>query len=390
MRSDVLALIDTDRLVHNYRALRACCGPDVRLCAPLKANAYGHGLAIVAPALQAAGADFAAVATLAEALELRQVGWTGAVLVLGAVLAVRDRTERRERIDAILNARLTLTIADEATVATLSALAPPRPIDVHLKIDTGMGRMGVLPDRACKLAQAIRQVPHLRLAGAYSHFATADFEQLDLVTQQLADFNDAIAAIGDALPRGAVRHIANSAATLSLPEAHFEMVRPGLALYGYPPAGHLAQGVDLRPILRVVSHLTVVKDLPPGHGVGYGRTFTTSRPTRLGLVPIGYFDGYLRSLSNRAVVTTAVGDAPVIGRVSMDQIAVDLTDLPPLSPGEPVMLINDAPDRPNSLPAIARQIQTIPYEVMTLLGARIQRVPAAQFPVFSDRPTFTS
>ncbi len=390
MRSDVLALIDTDRLAHNYRALRACCGPEVRLCAPLKADAYGHGLAIAAPALQAAGADFAAVATLPEALELRQVGWTGTILVLGAVLAVRDRAERRERIDAILSSRLTLTIADEATVATLSALAPPRPIDVHLKIDTGMGRMGVLPDRARELVQVIRQVPHLRLAGVYSHFATADFEQLDLVTQQLADFNDAIAAMGDTLPRGAIRHIANSAATLSLPEAHFEMARPGLALYGYPPAGHLAQGVDLRPILRVVSHLTVVKNLPAGHCVGYGRTFTTSRPTRLGLVPIGYFDGYLRSLSNRAVVTTGVGDAPVIGRVSMDQIAVDLTDLPPLSTGEPVTLINDAPDRPNSLPAIARQMGTIPYEVMTLLGARIQRVPAARFPLFSDRPVLTS
>jgi len=374
MRSDLRAIIDTERLVKNFRALKRCCQPGVQLCAPLKANAYGHGIDIVAPALFDAGADFAAVATVIEALELRRLAWARPILILGNILSVVDEAERRERIEAVVRHRFTLTLMDEETISLLSRIALPEPIDVHLKLDSGMGRMGVTPDRAVRLVQSIRAASSLRLTGIYSHFATADFKEIDLAQRQFSTFRRSLSGLSDYLPRGVTRHMANSAATIMMPEAHFDMVRPGLALYGSLPADHMGERIKLQPILRLVSHLSAVKELPTGHCVGYGQTFTTRRPTRLGIVPIGYFDGFLRALSNAATVSTPMGDAPVVGRVSMDQMAVDLTDLPPIAAGTEVTLISDEPDHPNSVAAMARRLGTIPYEITCLLGQRIDRV----------------
>lgn len=374
MRSDLVAQIFIDRLVHNYRALRARLAPGVAFCAPLKADAYGHGARVVAPALLAAGAEMAAVATVPEAVELRQVGWTRPILVLGNVLAVADEAERAERLEAIVRHRLTATAADATVIDRLSRAKSSQPIDVHLKIDTGMGRMGAMPADAVELVKQIRGAATLRLAGVYSHFATADFELTDLVASQLAVFKETLARVSDHLPRGVIRHIANSAATITLPDAHFDMVRPGLAMYGYWPGKHMAAMVDLRPVLRLVSHVSMVKELPVGHCVGYGRTFTTTRPTRLGIVPVGYFDGYVRALSNAAMVRVNGGHAPVIGRVSMDQMAIDLTDVANVGAGAEVVLIDEDPGQPNSVAAIADRLGTIPYEVTCLLGQRIQRL----------------
>lgn len=378
MRSDLIAQINLDHLRHNCRAIRARLRPQTRICAVLKADAYGHGLSLVAPVLQEAGLDYAAVATLHEALELRAIGWKKPILMLGNVLAVAHERERRERLMAIVKQNLTLTIVDLDTVRLLARQSFPTPIDVHVKVDTGMGRMGVLPDGLAELMNAVQENNQLRFCGLYSHFATADFEIRDLALAQLRTFDQVLANQQEITTPGSIRHIANSSATITLPQAQFDMVRPGLAIYGITPAEHMARQIDLKPVLRLVSHFTSVKDLPTGHCVGYGKTFTTKRPTRLGIVPIGYFDGYIRTLSNAAVVGTAHGDAPVVGRVSMDQIAVDLTDLPPMRLGEEVILIDDRPGRPNSVTALARLMGTIPYEVICLLGQRIQRVQVGQ------------
>lgn len=374
MRSDLVAQINTDHLLKNYQALRARCRPGVKLCASLKADAYGHGIDIVAPVLQEAGADYAAVATLGEAIELRELGWRPPILILGNILAVSDGTERCERIAAVVRHGLMLTIADEVTVRHIVEAEPSQVIAAHIKVDSGMGRMGVMPEGLAELIRLLHGTRCLRPVGFYSHFATADFEDRDLVGRQLTTFKQAAASIAADLPADALRHMANSAATITLPEAHFDMVRPGLALYGYPPAPQMSTLIDLKPILRLVSHITAVKNLPPGHCVGYGRTFTASRPTRLGIIPAGYFDGFPRSLSNAAMVGTSCGDAPIIGRISMDQLAVDLTDLPPLGPGSEVTLIDDCEDRPNSVQSLAHRLGTIPYEITCLLGRRVQRV----------------
>ena len=374
MRSDLIAEIHIDNLIHNCRALRACCRAGVKLCAPLKADAYGHGLRAVVPALREADIDLAAVATLEEAGELRELDWRAPILVMGNVLAVADAGERRERIAAILERDLTISIGDEDAVRHLVRAEPGRRIDVHLKFDSGMGRMGVMPDRLDGLVQSVRRASCLRVVGFYSHLAAADSEDTDHSLRQLANFERASRIIGEAFPGRLIRHIANSAATIALPRAHLDMVRPGLALFGYLPAERMAGRIELRPILRLRSHFTAIKELPVGATVGYGCEFTAKRPTRLGVVPIGYADGFLRGLSDGAVVGTPEGDAPIIGRISMDQLSVDLTDLPPLSPGTEVTLIDERPDRPNSVAAIARRLGTIPYEVTSTLGPRIQRV----------------
>ncbi|MCA9254094.1 MAG: alanine racemase [Phycisphaerales bacterium] len=192
MRSDLVAQINTDALRHNLSALRAKCAPGVRVCAPLKADAYGHGVSIVAPALQAAGVDFAAVATVREGVELREIGWRGELFLLGNVLATSSANVRSERLRAIREHNLTLTLVDAGALRYLEANTSERPVSVHLKVDTGMGRMGVLTEDCEALAAAIAASSAVRLNGVYSHFATADFELQDLASRQLEDFNTAV------------------------------------------------------------------------------------------------------------------------------------------------------------------------------------------------------
>lgn len=375
MRSDIIAQINIERLMHNCNTIRALCGPNVRLCATMKGNAYGHGIAIVAPTLQACGVDFAAVATLQESVELRNAKWQHPILVLGNVLAVPDERELRERVRAVVKHHVALTIGDKATIATLARHELAAPIEVHIKVDTGMGRLGCLPSDAAGLVAACRRSPNLRITGIFSHFATADEPNPEYAHKQIAAFRDILDQLKNDLPPGTIRHMANSAATLSLPESHFDMVRPGIAFYGYHSSSHLAEYATLLPSMRVVSHVTAVKELPEGAGVGYGLTYRTRRKTRIGIIPIGYCDGYPRALSNATVVSTPGGDVPVIGRVSMDQIAVDMTDRQELRLGSEIVLITDEPDRPNSVATLARQLGTIPYEITCLLGQRIQRRP---------------
>ena len=309
-----------------------------------------------------------------EGIELRDAGWRGDVLVLGNVLAVADRHEQSLRIKAMLEHELAITIADLTALERLDSFGPPRPLPVHLKIDTGMGRMGVLPDDCGPLVSAVRRCDSVRLAGVYSHFATADFRQPRIADLQEITFAAAVQSLKSQLPARCLLHLANSAATITRPTAHYDMVRPGLAMYGYAPAPFMREMIDLRPILRLTSHVSAVKMLPAGHCVGYGQTFTTQRPTKLGIVPVGYFDGFLRRLSNRAVVGTERGPAPIIGLISMDQLAIDVTDLGPVETGCDVVLIDPDAAAENSVESLAERMETIPYEITCCLGARIDRV----------------
>ncbi len=374
MRSDILAHIDTDRLRHNVAALRACCADGVKFCAPLKADAYGHGVAVVAPILMELGIECAAVATMKEAVELRQLGWQSEVLVLGNVLAVGDADERHQRLTAASELRLTLTIVDDAGLQAVRTHASSGPIAVQLKIDSGMGRMGVLPDDAASLAKQILDCNNTRLTGVYSHFATADLQLRELADQQLATFRNLREELKPLVGDDCAFHLANSAATLTMPDAHFDMIRPGLAMYGYAGADDWRSIADLRPILRLTSHITLIKELPANHCVGYGQTFTTRRRTRLGIVPVGYFDGFARALSNNATIQTAAGPAPVIGRISMDQLAVDLTDLDGCRLGSEVTLVSDDHASAQSVESLARRLDTIPYEITCRLGPRIDKI----------------
>jgi alanine racemase len=376
MFHELTATIHRERLRHNVELLRRRTRPGTLLCAAVKADGYGHGAALVAPELERLGVEMAAVATIEEGIELRQHCWRREILILGNVLAVLHDGQRFERVHALLEYDLTPTITDAGPLNALAAGAElqGKNVRVHVKFDSGMGRQGVLPDDVYDLIVAMREYPRIRLAGIYSHFATADLGQQELAAHQLETFHRTLDRVDDLLPAGTARHIANTAAVLEWPETHFEMVRPGLGIYGYAPSPALRRRHDLQPILRLTSRVTLIKTLPAGHCVGYGQTFTTKRPTRVGIVPAGYADGFLRRLSNDAIVGTAAGDAPVIGRISMDQLTIDLTDLPSLGVGDEVVLIDPDPARPNSVESIAGRLETIPYEVTCLLGRRIDRI----------------
>lgn len=384
MFTDVTAQIIADHVLHNVAALRRKLAPGVRLCAPLKADAYGHGVRIVAPLLESAGVDCAAVAQLDEAIELRRCGWSRPILVLGNVLAVANIADRRDRLAAVIDHDLTLTLADEHHLAEIAAAARSAgvTIDLHIKLDTGMGRMGFVATQAAIALEALLAHRGVRLAGVYSHFGTADLSDADLTDRQIAAFRSFLATHARHIGPGVLRHFANTAATIERPDTHFDMVRPGIGLYGCLPAERMSGLIDLRPAMRVVSHVSLIKELPEGHCVGYGCTYRTTRPTRIGIVPVGYHDGYLRALSNRARVGLPTGDAPVIGRVSMDQLAIDMTHLPTTIAGDVVVLIDERTERPNSAENIARLLGTICYEVLCLVGPRVRRVlvPSATGP----------
>jgi len=239
-------------------------------------------------------------------------------------------------------------------------------------IDTGMARSGVLPTDAPGVLLRIRNEPLMRLVGVYTHFATADENDKTFAHGQISLFNKTL-ELCDANSH-LIRHAANSAAVIDIPEAHFDMLRPGISLFGYQPSDTMHNHPPLQPALRLRGHLMQVKTVPAGTKCGYGLTFQSQRETRLGLVPIGYGDGYLRSNGNRAIMRINGQNAPVIGRVSMDQTILDITDLPTAKLTDEVEIISPDPEAPNSVENLARLNDTIPHEITTRLGSRIQRV----------------
>lgn len=370
----LVAEINLAAIRHNLFLVREAVGPGVRICPAVKANAYGHGIATILPTIRASGVEDLAVATLDEALELRELGWTGRALVFGRPVLGATAAEIRMLAREVVRADLTCSIAGEAEAGALADAAREtgRRARVQVKIDSGMGRAGLEPAQAIALVHACRRVSGLFVEAVYTHFATADESDLTFANEQLATFTAATAGLD--VP---MRHAANTAAIFRLPDSHFQLVRPGIGMYGYWPDPTLTAPVALRPSLRLVSRLTAVRRLPTGHAVGYGRAFVASRDTVIGLVPIGYADGYRRSLGNRAVMTVEPRPgrpqiAPVIGRISMDQTVLDLTDVPGVGEGDRVVIIDDAPAAPNSVSALARLMDTIPYEVTCGLGHRVQ------------------
>ncbi len=384
---DVVAQVNVDALLHNVGVLRKQCQPGVRICAALKANAYGHGMRIVAPVLAATPVSMAAVATLGEAIDLRELGWTKPILLFGPIFADGDPSGRKDRLRAVLDYDLTATAVDFYGVRDLAHQAQLRNkvVRCHIKIDSGMGRMGISPASAVQLAERLQGLPNLKVEGIYTHFATADEADKSFCLEQLRVFKETLASLQTAGVRPWLVHAAATGALLDVPESHFDMVRPGIGLYGLYPGDQVANRPDLRPVLRVISRLILVKQIKAGQTVGYGQTWRAGRDSVVGIVPIGYHDGYVRSLSNKAVMTVRGVHAPVIGRISMDQTIVDLTGVAGAVVGDSVVVIDDDPAAPNSVVNLARVMQTIPYEVTALLGNRVARL-AYHSPIPAEEP----
>ena len=356
------AEIDLDAVRENLRALRGVAAP-ARMLAVVKADAYGHGAVHVARVAVEAGAWWLGVATVDEGIELRRAGIAAAVLVLGTI--------RPEEAEAAVAHDLRLTVS-ETTVALAASRAAGtvgRVARLHLKVDTGMGRLGVAPGDAVPLANRVAALPHVVLEGCFTHFASADEVDPACASGQLEVFRAVLEGLERAGVRPALRHAANSAGTLAMPASRLDLVRCGIALYGIPPAPHLAGRVALRPVMRLCARIVYRKRVPAGTPVGYGHAHRTSRETTLVTIPVGYADGYPRLAGEGCTVLLAGRCAPIVGRISMDQMTVDAGDTP-VDLGDEVELWG--PAVPVEL--VARAARTISYEVLARTARRVPRV----------------
>ena len=358
--------IDLDLIVSNVLAVRRLLDPGTAVAAVVKANAYGLGATEVARAALAAGATVLAVARIQEGVALRRAGLNAPILNLAYT--------GPEEVEAAVEFGITPTIADVEVARALARAARGRPpVGVHLKVDTGLSRFGAQPDEVPAILSALADEPALCLEGLSSHFATADEPDPSYSEEQLRRF---LAIVGQLAARGLrprLRHMANSAATLALPAARLDLVRLGISLSGTSPLLSDTPPEGLRSAVALRARLARVYDLPAGASVGYGQSFTCRRPTRAGLVPVGYADGLPRAHSNRGAVLIGGRRAPLIGRVSMDQCVVDLTDLPAVRPGEEVTLIGRQGGAEISLTEFAAWSGTIPHEALCRIGPRVPR-----------------
>ena len=362
------AEVDREVLAGNIRALKSCTRPGTALMAVVKADGYGHGAVQVARTAQAAGAEWLGVAIPEEGLELRQAGIGGPILVLGWTPPAQAAS--------VVQADLTATVFSLAAARDLAlAAGGAGVVRVHLKVDTGMGRLGVLTGReGLAEAMAICRLPGLNVEGAFTHFATADEPDRTFTLRQLELFQDFLARLEQHGVTFALRHAANTAALVDLPGSHLDLVRPGLGLYGYLPSRHLKRPPGLRPPLTWKTTVAHVKVLPAGSPVGYGRTYYTARPTTIATLPVGYADGYPRSLSNAADVLLHSRRCRVAGQVCMDQLMVEVPDGLEVRVGDEVVLLGQQGGEGIDADELAGRAGTIAHEILTGIGPRVPRV----------------
>jgi alanine racemase len=361
------AEISAAALQHNLALLRQRLVGGARLLAVVKADAYGHGAALVAPVLAAAGADWFGVATWEEALELRAAGVGQPVLLLTGTLGVG-----KGELDELVEQRVSVALLDREHLRRLLEQRLRGPLSVHIKVDTGMGRLGVFPQQVFALAEEVYRHPQLRLEGVFSHFGSATKVDSPFTREQLARFLALRAEWPARWQPAPLFHLANSAATWSLPESHADLVRPGIALYGVAPDGELAMD-GLEPAMRLCAPVLQVREVPAGTPVSYGQTFVTARASRLAVVGIGYADGYDRRLSGRAEVLVRGQRAPVVGRVCMDMTVIDVTDIAGVVAGDEVVLWGKQGEEEIRLAEVSRWSGAIPYELLTRIGRRVRR-----------------
>ncbi|MEW6264388.1 MAG: alanine racemase [Thermodesulfobacteriota bacterium] len=355
--------VDLAALAHNLGQVRKLVGPDVRVMAMVKADGYGHGVARVGKHLTENGADALGVMDLHEAALLRDAGVKAPVYILAGLTP--------EQALEIVDLDLTPFVYDPglAKVMDEAARRRNRKIKVQLKIDTGMHRLGWLYTQAHSFLETAAGLKNLEVEGLATHFAEADLKDSAFIQEQLERFRTAIAlgrSLGLALP---LNDAANSAATLTLPQAYFQMVRPGLMLYGDWPAGHMKAKADLRPAMSLTSRIIQIKTVPAGGTVSYGRTWTASRATLLATTPLGYIHGYNRLLSNKGWALIRGRRAPVLGRVCMNLTMFDVTDIPGAAVGDEVLLLGRRGEEIITGQDLADLIGTISYEVFCQVGS---------------------
>jgi alanine racemase len=368
MAYPVWAEVDLGALAHNLREVRRLVG-QTSIMAVVKANAYGHGIVPVARAAIAGEGDWLGVARGAEALELRREGVTAPLLVLGYI--------HPDECPALLAAGVRVTVHDLDLARVLAGLAQreKKTLRAHIKVDTGMGRLGLPCDAAgAEAALAVARLPRVEVEGLFTHFACADEPDSKATFWQLDRFLDFAGKLEKAGLKVRYKHAANSAALLRFPETHLDMVRPGIILYGLYPAANTGRVVDLKPAMSWKARVTQVKRVGAGFPVSYGWTYKTRGPAVLATIAAGYGDGYSRLLSTSGEVLLGGERVPVVGRVCMDQIIVDATRVAGVAPGDEAVLFGRQGEAFLAVEEIAAKIGTINYEVVCAVGARVPRV----------------
>lgn len=363
------AEINLDNLTYNYLKIREHIGPDVKFVGVVKADAYGHGSVQVAGKLQELGCDYLAVSSIDEAMELRLNGVTMPVLILSHT--------PKEQVERLIRYNVTQTVTCEAKAEEYSveAIKCGGTLKIHIKVDTGMSRLGYLCEgdhfehgidgiaHACSL-------PRLEAEGIFTHFAMADEHDAEseaYTREQFALFTEVIEGVEAKLgSKFALRHCANTGATAVYPDTHLDMVRPGLLLYGY---GEHAKMLGLKPVMSMKTIVSTVKTYPAGTRVSYGGVFTTDKKTRMGVVPYGYADGFMRSLSNKYSLMTKEGLAPVRGKICMDMAMIDLSNMAGVDVGDEIEVFGEK----NPIEVMADMAGTIPYELVCSVSKRVPR-----------------
>jgi len=360
--------IDLSVLEENFRTIRDKVPHGVKMLCVVKADGYGHGAIQVARRLEAIGADYFGVATIEEAIELRNDAIRKPILVMGGLMPWDDT-------NTLWDYELTPVLADFAGLSRLARDAEKRKVTIkaHVKVDTGMGRLGFSLDEMEAVAEALQGARYIHVEGVMSHFASS--EQQDAYGRsQIERFKNVVKYLGDRGVVPALLHMANSGAVCQYPEAYFGMVRLGIMLYGSYPDSSLAARIRVRPVMKLTSRIAYVKMFPPGSALSYGRTFVTQRDTKVACVALGYADGLPRALSNKGSILIHGRRCPMIGRVCMDWLLADVSELPDVEAGEEVILMGEAGGESITADEIAGHTGTIPYEILCGISKRISRV----------------
>jgi alanine racemase len=362
------ATVNLAALAHNLSRIKRYLSPGCEVMAVVKANAYGHGVVEIAQALARKDIRRLAVASLDEGIALRQAGLSASIVVLGALF--------EEQVSDLVAYQLTPVVSDGCILPALAkaARSHPAPYPIHLKVETGMGRLGFSPEELFSLLDNPILRSPLQVEGMMTHLADADGADSAFTERQLGAFRTMLEQIRQCGITFPLVHTANSAAIVRFPEAHFSLVRPGIMLYGYHTLPATVPASDLRPVLSLQTRIVQLRTIPRGGTVSYNGTFVATRPTRIAVLPIGYADGYSRRLSHRGSVLIQGRRAPIVGLVCMDMIMVDVTDLAPVQVGEIVTLIGHQGQESIWADEVAGWIGTIPYEVLCGIGSRVPRL----------------
>lgn len=360
--------IDLEAIAANLHAIRARVGPGVKVLTAVKADGYGHGLVETAKIAIEVGTDMLGVAILEEGIALRKAGITAPILILGCSLPEQAASILRHRLtQTVCTVEMVEALADRATMENQTAR-------VHVKVDTGMGRLGLPLEETVAFIRRFAGRASLFIEGIFTHFPTADEADKQFTIEQISRFRVLLAELEREGLRPAIGHAANSGAILDLPSSYFDMVRPGLIVYGYYPVGLVSRSIPLRPAMTWKTRIVYLKRVPAGTSLSYGRTYVTPQETMIATLPVGYDDGYSRTLSNRGIVLVRGQRAPVVGRVCMDQCLIDVGHIPGASIGDEVVLMGRQGTAEVSIYELARRLGTIPNEVLCMVSRRVPRL----------------